>query len=114
MLSPEFNVRGKSTNKSVCMISKRLSFDNLVISLPIENISKYLKFWSCLKYLHQEDVLVAVVPEHVIVHLGHDPVLVLAVEEPDVGGADFVLVLDGVDQSMHCWRNEVKGRVHIL
>ena len=44
--------------------------------------------------LHQEDVLVAVVPEHVVIHLGHDPVLVLAVQEPDVRRVDFVLVLD--------------------
>ena len=45
-------------------------------------------------HLHEEDVLVAVVPQHVVIHLGHDPVLVLAVQEPDVRRVDFVLVLD--------------------
>ena len=45
-------------------------------------------------HLHEEDVLVAVVPQHVVIHLGHDPVLVLAVQEPDVRSVDFVLVLD--------------------
>ena len=53
-------------------------------------------------------------PEHVIVHLGHNTVLVLAVEEPDVGRAYFVLVLDGIDQPVHCWWDEVKGCVDIL
>ena len=45
-------------------------------------------------HLHEEDVFVAVVPQHVVIHLGHDPVLVLAVQEPDVCRVDFVLVLD--------------------
>ena len=69
---------------------------------------------ACLKYLHQEDVLIAVVSEHVIIHLGHNPILVLAVQEPDVGCVDFVLVLDGADQTVHCGGHQVQGGVHIL
>ena len=49
---------------------------------------------TAINHLHEEDVLVAVVPQHVVIHLGHDPVLVLAVQEPDVRRVDFVLVLD--------------------
>ena len=44
-------------------------------------------------YLHEEDVLVAVVAQHVVVDLCHDAVPVLAVDVPDVGSVDFVLVL---------------------
>jgi len=36
----------------------------------------------CGEYLHEEDVLVAVVPQHVVVYLGHDPVPVLPVKIP--------------------------------
>ena len=64
--------------------------------------------------LHQEDVLVAVVPEHVVIHLGHDPVLVLPIEEPDVGRVDFVLVLYCPDETVDSGRDQVEGRVHIL
>ena len=61
--------------------------------------------------LHEEDVLVAVVAEHIVVDLCNDSISVLPatnatfrevqgmkmikpVEESDVAGVDFVLVLD--------------------
>ena len=69
---------------------------------------------ACLKYLHQENVLIAVVPEHVVIHLGHDPVLVLAIEEPDVGRVYFVLVLNGSDEALHCGGHQVQRGVDIL
>ncbi len=50
-------------------------------------------------HLHQEHVLVAVEPEHVVVDLGQDPGLALAVEVADVGRVDLVLALDGLDQA---------------
>ena len=53
----------------------------------------------CPPYLHEKDVLVAVEPEHVVVYLRQRPVPGLAVEEADVAGVDFVLVLDGADQA---------------
>lgn len=43
-------------------------------------------------HLHQEDVLIAVVSQHVVIYLGHNSIFVLPVEESDVGGVDFVLV----------------------
>ena len=49
--------------------------------------------------LHHEAVLVAVVLQHVVVDLGHDAGLVLAVEEPHVLGVDLVLGLQGADQA---------------
>ena len=45
--------------------------------------------------LHQEDIFIAVVPQHVVIYLGHDSIFVLPVEESDVGGVYFVLVLYG-------------------
>ena len=56
-------------------------------------------------HLHEEDVLVAVEPEHVVVDLGVDAQPGLAVEVPDVGGAYFVLGLQRCDQAGHGWRN---------
>ena len=52
-----------------------------------------------------KDVLVAVVLEHVVVHLGRDVVLGLAVEVPDVVGADLEPGLDGADQAGHAGRD---------
>lgn len=46
-------------------------------------------------HLHQEDIFIAVVPQHVVIYLGHDSIFVLPVQEPDVGGVNFVLVLYG-------------------
>ena len=52
-------------------------------------------------HLHEEDVLVAVEPEHVVVNLGEHAQLGLAVEVPDVGRAYFVLGLQRGDQPGH-------------
>ena len=51
-----------------------------------------LQLLDSLTNLHQEDVLIAVVSQHVVIYLGHNSIFVLPVEESDVGGVDFVLV----------------------
>ena len=65
-------------------------------------------------YLHEKHVLVTVVAQHVIVNLGNNPVAVLPVEAPNVGGVYFVLVLDRVDEAVDGGRDEVERGVDVL
>ena len=53
-------------------------------------------------------------PQHVVVDLRNNTVAVLAVDVADVGGVDFVLVLDGGDEAGDGGRDQVQGSVHIL
>jgi hypothetical protein len=95
---------------------------NLLISKKIVSyISKSLRpkmgVWNLnflLSYLHQEDILVAVVPQHVVVDLGDDSIPVLPVEIPDIAGVDFVLVFVGRDKSRDGGGDKVQGGVHVL
>ena len=50
-------------------------------------------------HLHEEDVFVAIVLDHVVVQLDEGALLVLLVEIADVARVDFVLGLDGTDQA---------------
>ena len=68
--------------------------------------------WNSFPHLHEEYVLVAVEPEHIVVNLGEGAVPGLAVEEADVARVDFVLVLDGGDQAGHGGGDlEIKGDI---
>ena len=55
--------------------------------------------------MHDEDVLVAVVLEHVVVDLGHHTQLGLPEDVADVVGADAELGLNGAHQARHGGRN---------
>jgi hypothetical protein len=61
-----------------------------------------------LAYLHEEDVFVAVVLDHVVVQLDEGALLVLLVEIADVARVDFVLGLDGTDQAGN-WRRNLEN-----
>ena len=53
-------------------------------------------------------------PQHVVIDLGHNSIFVLPVEESDVGGVYFVLVLNGRDKAVDGRGDEVERSVDVL
>jgi hypothetical protein len=76
----------------------------ITYKFKIVRVPCFLTVEDPIGYLHQEDVLVAVVLEHIVVQLDEGPLLILSVEVANVSCCDLVLRLYGPNQSGNGWR----------